>query len=93
MTDDFSNAPVSIAELKSDKTQKSSDWTPRDVLIETLRRIDNGEIEPRSLLVTWAGDGSRDNLIAVGVRHSSPNLITAMGLVAAADKMLWEDND
>lgn len=48
---DFSNHPLSIAEIKSDKTRNGSDWTPRDALISALRDIDSGAANPSDLLI------------------------------------------
>lgn len=40
--DSFANTPVSIGELKSDKTGKAKDWSVRDMLVFLLRDIDSG---------------------------------------------------
>ena len=46
MNDDFSNTPLSIAEIKANKAEKASLWTPRDALIAALRDIDSKKIDP-----------------------------------------------
>jgi len=38
----YSNEPVSIAELRARKTDAPSEWTVRDALIASLREIDEG---------------------------------------------------
>ena len=43
MVENFKDHPVSIGEIRSDKSDNAADWTPRDALISLLRRIDNGE--------------------------------------------------
>jgi hypothetical protein len=59
-TDDnmsFANAPQSITEIKSDRTNDATVATPRDILIGVLRDIDNGRINPTALIVcVKAGD-------------------------------------
>ena len=59
-TDDnmsFANAPQSITEIKSDRTNDATVATPRDILIGMLRDIDNGRINPTALIVcVKAGD-------------------------------------
>ena len=40
--DSYSDHPPTIGEVRSDKTGQASDWTLRDMLISTLRDIDNG---------------------------------------------------
>jgi len=41
--ENFANAPVSIAELRSDRNNSCIDWTPRDMLICMLREHDSGK--------------------------------------------------
>ena len=50
--DDFSNHPPSITEVRAERNEDGTLWTPRDVLIATLRRIDNGE-NVDALIVAW----------------------------------------
>ena len=40
--DNFKDYPQSINEIKSDKSNRSFDWTARDCCIDLLRQIDNG---------------------------------------------------
>lgn len=58
MTDDkddesFADAPETIADLKSEKTDLASDWTPRDMLIKLLRAVDRGELKAEAMVVAW----------------------------------------
>lgn len=46
MDDDFSKTPQSIAEIRANRAEKASLWTPRDALISALRDIDNKTINP-----------------------------------------------
>lgn len=50
---DFSNHPKSLTEIKAERAESCGGrlWTPRDVLIATLREIDSGELDPDSLIV------------------------------------------
>lgn len=43
---DFKDAPESITEIKANKEEKASLWTPRDALISALRDIDSGKLNP-----------------------------------------------
>lgn len=52
--ENFANAPPSITEIRSDKSGKSSDWTPRDALVAMLRDIDKGELDPEQILIVYA---------------------------------------
>ena len=54
MTDNFSDHPLSVSELKASKDHQAQTWTPRDVLISLLREIDSGEVSPDVLVVAYA---------------------------------------
>lgn len=56
MTDktDFSNYPPSITEIKASRSGSGHDWTPTDVLINALREIQNGKINPDCLVVIFS---------------------------------------
>lgn len=49
--DDFSDTPRTIGEIRSEKNWSAEDWTPRDALISTLRDIDEGKINPDTLII------------------------------------------
>ena len=40
--DNYKDYPQTIGELRSDKSDRATDWAPRDALIALLRQIDNG---------------------------------------------------
>ena len=42
MTESYKDYPLSIAEIKSERSDLSVDWTARDALIDMLRQVDNG---------------------------------------------------
>jgi hypothetical protein len=46
----FANYPKSVMELRSEKSDAAADWTPRDVLIDVLRSIDQGKVKPEALI-------------------------------------------
>lgn len=73
--DDYSDAPLSIGELRSDRTGQSSDWTPRDVLIDMLRLIDSGELTPEVLCVAFGTENE------VSYRISSPSALPTIGIL------------
>lgn len=69
MTESFADAPQTITELRSDKTGRANDWTPRDALVATLREIDSGKFSPEQLVMVWAYK-TDDGLIKTGRRFS-----------------------
>ncbi len=53
----FAGYPASIKEAKS---ETAKDWTPRDVLISTLRDLDEGKIKTENLIVCWSQEDPND---------------------------------
>ena len=80
---DFSKLPVSISELKSRKSEFAKDQTPRNALIELLRKIDAGEIDPRLIVIGWAGKTNDDGTIDSGFKFAGPgNSMEYLGLAS-----------
>lgn len=80
MADDFSKAPVSIAEIRSDRSSSAKDWTPRDVLVSLLRDIDSGKRSP-SVLCVFHTAFDEDGTPKTGFSSSSPNIHMTLGLI------------
>jgi hypothetical protein len=53
MTDEksFADEPRTLGEARAEKTANALDWSPRDLLIHTLRAIDRGELKPENLVL------------------------------------------
>jgi len=51
MTDDFSDAPMSIGEIRAAKSNLIRDLTPRDALIDLLRDIDAGKVKITNIFI------------------------------------------
>lgn len=47
----FAAMPPSVTELRANRSEDGGDWTPRDVLIATLREIDSGRLKPDALII------------------------------------------
>lgn len=82
----FADYPKSVGELKSDKTQDSSDWSPRDVLIHALREIDNGSIDPTALVLVIKPKSNDPEKPSSRTRFlvSSPDIHITLGLLPSA---------
>lgn len=79
---DFSKLHT-IAELRSDRTDDARLWAPRDALIEVLRLIDSGEIDPDCLLIRWAGwTKDDDHRREYGGRNAGLDELAIGGLLA-----------
>jgi len=78
---DYKDHPPTIGELRSDKTQSCSDWTPRDVLIQVLREIDSGK-NIDALVVCWRE--RIDDREFARYRQSAESGLTTRGLMIDA---------
>jgi hypothetical protein len=83
MAENYAKHPRSIAEIKSDRTQRCDDWSPRDALINTLRDIDTGNSKPRALIIAWYEDGP-DKTISTYYSVSAAHLVEALGVLHRA---------
>jgi hypothetical protein len=95
MSEGFADAPVSIGEIKSGKTWRSKDWSPRDLLIQLLRDIDSGAIAPHemaTLVVLWGHSNEKGSVGRYLV--SSPSAAECYGVMALAQhKMMFDDRE
>lgn len=80
--DDFSDAPLSLAEVRADRERKASLWSPREALISALRDLDKGELKAGALIVCVQ---VRDSPDTVNTRYyaSCPDAHVAYGLLMA----------
>jgi hypothetical protein len=75
----FAAYPESLSERKAHKAQDGALWTPRDALIDMLRRIDNGEVNPRVCLVAIDYE-DEDGEGCTAFNCSSPTYLQTVGL-------------
>lgn len=87
MTDQFDGYPQSLTEVRANKTRDCADWTPRDALIDLLRKIDEGLVVD-SLVISYRttnDDGSRTSF-----NLAAPDLVTGLDVMARAMFMMNE---
>lgn len=82
-TESYASHPVSVAEIKSDRTDDPRVWTPRDALISLLREIDSGKVSPYSIAILFASRES-DRATNFSYRISSPGIAETLGLIEGA---------
>lgn len=92
MSDDFKNYPKSVTEIKSDKSNKASDWMPRDVLIDMLRMIDSGEATPSVLIVCYR-DKDGDEITKPGFSVASPDPLATLGVLSYCSQRIAKLGD
>lgn len=80
--ENFADAPISLGELRSDRSDDAADWTPRDVLVSLLRTIDKGEIDPETLIVCFDHRGHPE--ARPSYRASSKGLSYSLKVIAYA---------
>lgn len=88
--ENFKGYPTSIAELRSDKTGRGADWTPRDALVHLLRGIDEGRVEADALVILFAltaEDGSK----SIGYRSATRDVHETLGLLEHGKLHLYQD--
>lgn len=91
MTEDFSEHPMSLGEVKAERLQSSGEWTARDVLIATLRDIDSGELKLGACCVTYAILDEDSNHVRTGYRASYHGLPTMLGLLDRTQFLMNQD--
>lgn len=100
---DFADMPASIGEHRADEDRDGRSWTPRDALIDVLRRLDKGEIEPRNLAIVWNGrnleldgetlDAHGQPIMRVSYNVAGPDGVTTWAGLAARLGFLLMDPD
>ena len=79
--DIFKDHPKSIGEIKAEKKGDASLWTARDILIDMLRRIDNGlQVKTCIFCYTYLDD-KKDERISFS--QSTENALETIGLMNA----------
>lgn len=88
--DDFKEAPVSIGEIKADRSKQAKDWSVRDLLISLLRQIDAGEIEPLKAVLVYSikpkEQGKTDTIKTLCAKIDQD--YEALGLLATANLII-----
>lgn len=90
---DYSDYPRSLSEVRADKECRGDLWSPRDVLIDLLRAIDNGEKCPSVIFVAHGEiktDENGKHSVSTHYSVSAPNCYVALGCLERAKKMFCE---
>lgn len=88
-TESFANYPQSLNEMRSRRSGNAADWTPRDALIQMLRDIDSGTIQPDALVVSFR------EKVELGYRTSfsaaCPDSGVMLALLEQTKFRIWRD--
>ena len=63
----FKDVPLTIGELRTQKTPDCKLWSPRDLLVSLLRDIDSGNVTVTDLVVCYARDENHGRYIRAGI--------------------------
>lgn len=77
----FKDAPVSLAEVRSDRSESAKDWRPRDVVISMLRKIDSGDFPADTDVMVLMYGGHTDGKAFGSYSISSPSLNSTLGVI------------
>jgi hypothetical protein len=92
LSENFADYPQSIAELRSDKTDAASDWTPRDLLIAMLRDIDAGKIDLDGMVLVYRKRCETPGKThRAGYRIATPDVYTTLGMLSSATLKIARD--
>lgn len=88
--DSFANYPESVNEKRSDIEENGGRvWTPRDVLIRTLREIDNGKQIDCLVIAMRLPD--KPGVAAISYRQATPDTQTSLGVMFEAMQLMSRD--
>lgn len=91
MTDDYSNEPRTITELKAEKYDNGNLATARDALIGILRDIDSGKINAETVYVCYREAPSNEGIHKRGFRRGGlGGWQEDLALLEGARMDIWE---
>ena len=70
-----------LGSIRSTRTEDAATWTPREALLETVRRIDEGEIDPDVLVVCYGYWEDDDETRCAGYLSSDRDRFAAIGVL------------
>jgi hypothetical protein len=89
----YADHPPTIGELRSDRSDCASDWSPRDLLISVLREIDSGALNLDALVLVYRKRCESPNKVhRPGYRVATPDIYTTLGMLSAASFKLTLDS-
>jgi hypothetical protein len=83
MVENFADHPKSITEVRAERSESARDWTPRDVLIDLLRAIDEKKLDPDAVVVV-VRPRAPEGIAQVHYRIASPDIHTTLGMLSSA---------
>ena len=85
--DSYADYPRSVNELRCARSGSAADWTPREILIQLLRDIDSGRVQPDALVTVYRE--SRDGSSRTEFLSSCADATVMVGLLEMAKLLMW----
>ena len=92
MSDNYSDAPQSITEIRAERDGDMRIWSPRDVLVAALRSLDSGQINPDAMVIVYR-DCHPDNSTSTSHFKACPDIQTALGMCHRAAHIIQRQWD
>ncbi len=83
MNQEFAQAPISLGERKAEQGDNCDQWTPRELLISYLRKIDSGAFVPDGLIILHLKHQGEDALLT-GMRRAKVSILETVGVLEVA---------
>ena len=64
--ENFSNIPQTLGERRADKKPDCQEWSARDLLINLLRRIDEGTLQITDIVVAFSAENDKGGYYRAG---------------------------
>lgn len=90
--EDYSDAPISLGEVRSDISRNAAEWTPREALISVLRDIDKGLIDPQALVIIHSVR-VRKGVTRTRFTAAGSDLLTTLGMMDYAKQSMMLNAD
>lgn len=83
---------ISLGAIRAEREQNGALWSVRDVLVDCLKRVDAGDIEPDAIVVVWRCK-KRPGLTDTHFAQSGPDIHTTLGLLSHAGQQIYREGN
>lgn len=87
----FADEPMSLTERRARQENNAALQTPRDAIIDMLRRIDREELELKVVVIAYRAVGSKHGHTLGGYSSASSSLEETLGTIEAAKLEMFYD--
>lgn len=86
----FADAPISLNEVRAERERDGKLWAPRDALVNLLRDIDTGQVNPTDMVVAYRVDTENGGHATRFVCAGPGALHVSLGMMARVSFMMQE---